>query len=312
MKYNHIIIDNSNLYWRSVSSVIKKVIEQDNEDAFYSLTIQDSLERIEQLKNIYGNDETIVYILNDNPFSKINERELIDSSYKHARKNKNIPPVFYKSLEKLIEILKSYHNNYYIVSYSKCEADDLVLPVLKHIKGKTLLVSADLDWARSIDTDIHWFNYNKVYDIESFSQEYGFNPSNNGVKIYKALHGDKSDCIENAVPHMPKTILNHIVDNYDSIYDLISNLWKDEEIPKQWKLKIQDASVQLKINYQLVDFLQLDLSFNDVAYKCKEDIEKLRNWFQLLDIRFTNRMVDPKRDAHNFLERKKYKRTLNL
>ena len=91
MKYNHIIIDNSNLYWRSVSSVIKKVIEQDNEDAFYSLTIQDSLERIEQLKNIYGNDETIVYILNDNPFSKINERELIDSSYKHARKNKNIP-----------------------------------------------------------------------------------------------------------------------------------------------------------------------------------------------------------------------------
>jgi len=315
VKYSSIIIDMNNAYWRSVASCIKKIVEQENEDAFYSITIQDSLERIKQIRDTYGNQETSVYILHDNPFSKINEREMIDSSYKHARKNKNIPQVFYKSLEKLLEILKSYDNNFYIISHPKCEADDLVLPVLQDIKGSTLLVSADLDWARSIedngDQKIHWFNYLKVYDVENFTTEYGFNPSGNGVKIYKAIHGDKSDCVENAVPYLPKAVLYSIVNNYDSIYDLLANMWKDDTIPKQWKLKIQEAQVQLKINYQLVDFLNLDLGFDDIAYKCIEDKEKLRSWFLLLDIPLPNNLRDS-RDSHNFLERKKYKRTLSI
>jgi frataxin-like iron-binding protein CyaY len=71
MKYQNIIIDGNNLFWRSVSSTIKKIIEQDDEDLFYSITIQDSLDRIEQLLSMYGNDETQIYILHDNPFSKI-------------------------------------------------------------------------------------------------------------------------------------------------------------------------------------------------------------------------------------------------
>jgi 5'-3' exonuclease len=320
LKYNHIIVDCNNLYWRVVTSSIQKLVEDIDESAFYSITLQDSLDRINQIKKTYGNDETKLYILHDNPFSRINEREMISSSYKHARKNKNIPPVFYKSLEKLLEILKFYNNNLYIVGYDKCEADDLVLPILKHIKGSALMVSADLDWARGIsdgtgmgESDlIHWFNYSKLYEVDNFTEDYGFNPSGNGVKIYKAIHGDKSDCIDNAVPHMPKVVLNHIINNYESIYDLLANMFRDENIPKQWKLKLQDAQIQLKINYQLVDFLPLDLSLQDIAIECKEDIEKLRSWFQLLDIPMENRMIDPKRDSHSFLERKKYKRTLNI
>lgn len=267
MKYNHILIDMNNCFWRATCNSIQKMVEDSDENLFYSITLQDSLDRINQIKKIYGNDETIMYIIHDNPFSRINEREMISSSYKHARKNKNIPPVFYKSLEKLLEILKFYNNNLYIIGYDKCEADDLVLPVLKHIKGSALMVSADLDWARGIDGDkqIHWFNYSKVYDVDNFSQDYGFNPSGNGVKIYKAIHGDKSDSIDNAVPHMPKNVLNHIINSYESIYDLLANMFRDEAIPKQWKLKLQDAQIQLKINYQLVDFLPLDLSFQDIA-----------------------------------------------
>jgi len=314
LKFANVIIDLNNLYWRSITNTIKKIIEQEEEDKFYSMIIQDSLERINQLKNVYGNNETNVYILHDNPFSKINERELIDSSYKHARKNKNIPQVFYKSLEKLIEILKSYDNNFYIVSHNKCEADDLVLPIINKVKNSCLLISADLDWARSVSQEnrIYWFNYHKVYDVDTFIDDYGFNPSGNGVKIYKAIHGDKSDCIENAVPYLPKIILSHIIENYDSIYDLLANMWKNEEIPKQWKLKIQEAQIQLKINYQLVDFITLDLTFTDIAYKCLLNIEKLRSWFALLDIPFFNFMIDPKRDSHNFLERKRYKRVLTV
>jgi len=312
MKYSSILLDLNNLFWRSTVSVVKKITEEQDENEFYSLTVQDSLERIKQIRDTYGNNETTLYILHDNPFSKINEREMIDSSYKHARKNKNIPVVFYKSLEKLIEILKIYDNKSYVVSHNKCEADDLVLPILNHIKGSALMISADLDWARGMDEAIHWFNYGKLYKIDNFTEDYGFSPSGNGVKIYKALHGDKSDCIENAVPYLPKNVLNHIINNYNTIYELLANLWKDEVIPKQWKLKIQDAQVQLKINYQLVDFMNIDLSFDDIAYKCIEDVEQLRSWYQLLDIPLSNNLIDPKRDSHSFLQKKRIKRVITI
>jgi 5'-3' exonuclease len=313
LKFNNIIIDLNNIFWRSVISIVKKLSEDHDENTFYSLTIQDTLERIMQLKKTYGHNDTILYIAHDNPFSRINERELIDSTYKHARKNKNVPPVFYKSLEKLIEILKFYDNSLYLISHAKCEADDLVLTVLKHVKGTTLMVSADMDWARGISDDgISWFNFSKIYDVDIFTKEYGFNPSGNGVKIYKAIHGDKSDCIENAVPHIPQKLLAHIVENYDSIYDLLNRVFRDDDIPKHWKLKIQEAQIQLKINYQLVDFLPLDLSFGDISYKCEFNVEKLRSWFRMLDMQFENRFIDPKKDANSFLERKKYKRIVTI
>jgi len=318
--YSNIVIDTNNLFWRTVITTIKQTIKEDDEREFYSASIQDSLVRIQEFMKQYGTKDCKVYLLCDNPFSKINQREEIYSSYKHARKNKNIPPVFYKSLDKLIEILKIYNNNFYIVKADGYEADDLVPIVLDHIEknnaGQTLLISADMDWARDINNNInnninmnvHWFNYTQILDIDKFNTEYGFNPNNNGVKMYKCIHGDKSDCIENAVPYLPKEILLYIVNKYSSLLDLFSNLWSDNSIPKQWKLKIKDCEVQLKINYQLVDYSIIDLSFTDIAYKCIEDIEKLRSWFILLDIQFFNFMMDPKRDVSNFLGKKKFRR----
>ncbi len=315
MKYNHLIIDINNLFWRATVHSLSKIMNKDivDDNLFYSATISDCLDRFNQLRNTYGDNNTVIYALHDNPFSKINERELIDSSYKHARKNKNIPPIFYKSLDRFIEILKVYINNLYIVSYSNCEADDLVLPVLNHIgDDSVLMISADMDWSRGISEKIHWFNFHNIYSKDNFTEKYGFNPENNGVKLYKAIHGDKSDCIENAVPHLPKTVLYHIIDSYSDIYDLLNHIWRDEEIPKQWKHKIKDAEIQLKINYQLVDFLPIDLNFNEIAIEAKENINELRSWFELMGLQKENRMIDPKKDAHAFLERKKYKRIVSI
>jgi hypothetical protein len=286
--------------------------KEDDEREFYSASIQDSLVRIQEFMKQYGNKDCKVYIIHDNPFSKINERERLYSSYKHARKNKNIPPVFYKSLEKLIEILKLYHNNFYLVNYKGCEADDLVPQVLAHKQGNALLISADMDWARGISSEVHWFNYSTLYDIDKFKTDYGFDPSNNGVKMYKCIHGDRSDCIDNAVPYLPKNILLHIVNTYGSLVELFKNIWSDEVIPKQWKLKIKDCENQLKINYQLVDYLNIDVSFEDISYKCVEDLETLRAFFLMLDISFESRMMDAKRDAFHFLEKKRFRRYGNF
>jgi hypothetical protein len=316
MMYQNLIIDCTNLYWRSVVTVIKNSIKENDEDEreFYSASIQDSLIRIQEFIQQFCYKNYNIYILCDNPFSKINEREHLYPSYKHARKNKNIPAVFYKSLDKLLEIIKVYNDNFYLVRNDGCEADDLVPIILNQIDKteNTLLISADMDWARDISDNIHWFNYTQVFDIQKFKKEYGFNPNNNGVKMYKCIHGDRSDCIENAVPYLPNSILLHIVDKYASLQELFNNLWSDNDIPKQWKLKIKDCEIQLKINYQLVDYIDLQLPFTQISYKCIKDIEKLRSWFLLCDIPFFNFMMDIKKDSNNFIQKKKQRRYGNF
>jgi 5'-3' exonuclease len=314
--YNNIIIDTNNLYWRQVITTIKQTLKDENDEReFYSASIQDTLTRIQELIKQFGALDCKVYFLCDNPFSKINQRSEIYSSYKHARKNKNIPPVFYKSLDKFIEILKIFNDNFYIVRESGYEADDLIPIVLNHIernwKGNTLLISADLDWARAIENSIDWFNFNTVYTINKFKEEYGFTPNNNGVKMYKCIHGDSSDCIENAVPYLPKNILLYIVNTYSSLEHLFSNLWSDTIIPKQWKLKIKEYEVQLKINYQLVDYSIIDNISNEIILNCYKDIDKLRSWFTLLDIPYFNWMRN-KNDTDLFFEKKKLRRYSNF
>lgn len=313
MKYKNLIVDGNNLFWRATVQCLKSIIdEQEDEDdqEFYAVSIEETLKRINDLIKRFSDYEYKVYLLYDNTFSKINHREAIYPSYKHARKNKNIPPILYKSLDKLIEILKVYNDNFIIVRYNGCEADDLVPTVLYQCKDESsLLISADLDWSRGIsDIPVHWFNFEDVYSKEKFFDRYGFNPSQNGVKLYKAIKGDSSDNIENAVPYLPKSILLTIIDKYNSLTDLMTNLWKDDEIPQQWKLKIKEAEIQLKINYQLVDYLNIDIPFSETAYYCKEDINALRSWFTFCGITFENRMFDRKKDAHLFLEKKKSRR----
>jgi len=310
MKYDNLIIDCNNLFWRSVVQFVKNYMaDSDPSDKeFYSVAIEKTLSKILNLKREFGNKEYTIYIIHDNPFSKINERQAISENYKHARKSKDIPHVFYKTLEKFLEILKVYDNNFYIIGLEGCEADDLVPHVLNEVKGYSLLISADLDWARSITKTTHWFNFVNVYTIETFIKDYGFNPSENRIKMYKTIHGDSSDNIENAVPYLPKEMLLHIVNKYQDIPHLFLNLWQDDFIPKQWKIKIKDSEIQLKINYQLVDFMDIEVPFWKMLYKCVEDIAALKSWFNLLDISFETRMLDKKNIANRFFEKKKSKR----
>lgn len=308
-KYSVLIIDLNNLYWRSVCSVLKNNLQKYTETK-YSSILQDSINRINTLWKTYGYDSTQVYLVHDNPFSKINEREIIDPTYKHARKTKNIPPLFYSISDKFIELLKYYHNNFYIVSCTGYEADDLILPLQQYIyannkQATILLISADLDWARCITETTHWYNYNIIYDINTFLINYKFKPSVQSICLYKCIKGDTSDCIPTAVLYLPEQILLHILHTYSSLDDVLSSLWKDDVIPQKWKLAIKDSETQLKINWQLVNFLPFHNNIEDCIYHSKENISMLKYLYSLYDLEYDNRMVDTSAD---FFTRKKYKR----
>lgn len=310
--YHHIIIDLNNLYWRSMYTCFKKSVDVEN-DNMYAGTIQEVIKRIKDIHESFGTADAKVYLLCDNPFSKINERQEIYPSYKHARKNKILPPAFYKTLDTLIEILKVYSNDYYIVQESNLEADDLVPVVMKQIqndKQRFLLVSNDLDWGRGLTKEnISWFNYYTLYNIESFTNEYGFSPKGKSIQMYKAIHGDESDNIPNAIPNIRKKLLTYLCTHFKTIKELtvgVHNL----DISEAWKRKILDAETQLKINYQLADYIVPDnVTFESCSFTCNEKIKMLQWYYRNLGLAFEAKMITDKKEAGaDFFQKKKYKR----
>lgn len=310
MQYKYIIIDAQNLYWRAVMSSLKKFIDKED-DKVYTNSIRDFLDRMNELKNRFGNYNSNIYLLFDNPTSIIQKRKTIDVTYKHTREKKNVPKNFYKTLDVLQEILKNYKDNLYIIKYDELEADDLVYPLLQEINVKNkdipkLVISADLDWARAIgvDNNCSWYNYVEIYNKDNFTSHYEFSPLGKKIQMYKTFKGDNSDAIPNAVPYLPKEILLDILEKYNNVDDLLKDIMKTT-YKQDWKIKINEASSRLKANYRLVDYFIYD-KLDNYIFKCRENIKKLRYFFELYDLQFENRMFDKKKD--NFFEVKEYKR----
>ena len=67
----------------------------------------------------------------------------------------------------------------------------------------------------------------------------------------------------------------------------------------------------MKIKYLTIIFTLVDLN-SSFSQTIQENINELRSWFELMGLQKENRMIDPKKDAHSFLERKKYKRIVSV
>jgi hypothetical protein len=304
--YEYLLIDAQNLYWRAVMSSLKKFLDEENQKV-YSNSIKNFLDRLNEFKSEYATKNSKIYLLFDNPLSVINKRKTIDVEYKHTREEKNVPKNFYKTLDVLQEILKNYADDLYIVRWDGLEADDLVYPVLtdinkNHTEVKKLIISADLDWARALglDDNCEWYNFVQMYNKYNFKDFYGFSPVGKNIQMYKAIHGDNSDSIPNAVPYLPKEILLDIVDNYKNLEDLFSNLYK---YPDSWKIKITEAKNRININYQLADYIVYE-GLDNFIFKCHENIKMLRFWFDLHDLEFETRMYEKSVDL--FFQKPKY------
>lgn len=310
--YNYILIDSNNLFWRSCLGAIKQRIE-DFSNEIYSGSIQVFFNHVNKFLEVYGTHNVQVYLVFDNPNSVLNLRTFISPSYKHTRKSKDIPKEFFKSIDTLQEILLTYKNNFFVCKSSCCEADDLIYPIRNKLNitsdKKALLISADLDWARQIEENIHWFNYADLYTAEKFKKKWGFNPIGNSIKLYKAIHGDNSDCIDNAVPHLPSEILLDLVERFKDVDDLFANL-TDSPYPPQWKQKIRVAENQVRINYQLVDFILVEQTNENIITPAVENLKILKNWFSILSIPLEPRMCDTNDPSSFFTVKNQRKKIL--
>lgn len=305
MRFSNIIIDINNLFWRNVSISLKnKIMSEDDE--VYSSSIQMTLNKINNFIAEYGQYQNCnVYLLFDNPLSRINTRKEIDPLYKHARSLREVPVAFHKTIDILWEILEVYSDNFKLLKADSLEADDLVQPLLKYLNyDNCLIISADLDWARSINSTVKWYNYHTLYDLDTFKNKYGFYPNNNSITLYKAFRGDNSDNIPNGCSGLREEIVLDICNRFNNDDELFKNLF-DTDYPQNWKFKIKENELRIRMNYALADFIQVEGSIEDYIVQCKESIKALRSWYRMLDLELEYRMKDEqdlKQQKDNFFK----------
>ena len=306
MKYKYLIIDMSNLFWRCVVKSSDNFLTIEGHE-IYNFVIQNVLERIKELRERFGYDDSKLYFLLDNSQSKINIRKILDSEYKHSREYKNVPKHLYSTLNFFIEILKCYSDDFYFVNEDGFEADDLTLPIKEYLydvhrddigDNFLLFISNDLDWARNIDIYCHFFNFYNLYTVQSFKEKYKFSPEGKNIQIYKTLKGDKSDNIQIPIPYLPEEVVLYIIETYNNIDHFYRNLMNDKDISDKWCKRFLEEEEQIRKNWNLVDFILLDKNVEKIIFKCKENIKKLRFWFDLLKIPYESRMVDVEKDKN--------------
>lgn len=251
----------------------------------YQAAVLEGLRAVKALVAACGDDDTQVYLVFDNPLTKLNWRKKLDAGYKHPRELNADTAKFYEVLKAFKEIIRCYSDSYRLCYYTGCEADDLVLPIADWIEGhylgaKSLFVSADLDWARIIAARRHWCNWKDIFDGPGFASRWKFRPEGKALQIYKAIRGDKSDAIHPGVPNLPAVYLAQAL-RAPSLEAWLANLGT---LPQHWQDKISVMLPVLRRNYTLVDFAPPPVSIEEIIYVCKRSPEQSRIWFDTLNL----------------------------
>lgn len=252
--YNNILIDLSELYHRSFSIKRKEITDGRR---LLNETIQLTVKQILNIRKQYLADEGLIWILKDNPTSKLRNRKLLDVSYKSTRLKESDP--FYRGLDFTFILLSKYDSNINCVRIKALEADDLVKPVLESLpnSSRNLLVSADMDWARCMSSSTDWLTRTNLFNQETFKEYYKFTPNENTVTLYKAILGDSSDNIPCIKGINEQTALN-IVYNFYDVFDLLENIQRKTEksnlLSDYTKKHLMENKDRLVLNHQLIYF----------------------------------------------------------
>lgn len=302
-KYQYLLIDGSNLYHRSYH-IGKGNFELHKSKDLKFHVLKSCLETIDNLISQWGWEESEIYFLFDNTQSQINTRKIIDPTYKSNRDRLLADKELYSIHNILIEILKRRNSQYRILTAGSLEADDLVKPLLKilPLEGRTLalMISNDMDWSRNMTGNIHWYNWRDNLDKDGFFSKYKFYPSEESVKIYKAIKGDSSDHIPASGCHLSPESFDQIINDayqfksYSDFINYIETL--DEKVKHELKLHLK----VIRKNYQLVDFINLEVPIQDYVYFCKFEPVSLRLWLRGSSLPIPDHLKDKKELLDDF------------
>ena len=265
LKYDRILMDVSNMYYRAFCTSQNLTAEVDGE-VMVTGGIYTVLKMFFRIRDTYLKEGGRIYYLFDNATSSDTRRKEIDPCYKANRKKQD--PVFYRGLDYLYLVLQVLNTGDRLIRRPGSEADDLAQPVIASFKDKPydiLLISNDLDWSRLIKDNAHWMirdsatKKDLIFTKETFKEKYGFEPSLESVCLYKAIRGDASDNIPVGVKGLKEETVLDIIQQAGSVENLFIRL-KSLNLSDKWKKDFLDNRERVLLNYQLVSFQNLSIS----------------------------------------------------
>ncbi len=212
-------------------------------------------------------------------------RCLINPDYKRKSKTKKDQDKSEKNRSTLYSLLPELktmltYDGIHHASAEGYEADDVAKNLVEWFYSthkEIVLWTGDLDWAQLIMSRVLWMNVGKrnlIYDERSFQREYGFPPE--GIRVYKALTGDKSDNIK-GIFGFPKKLAKILAGRTPSVEGFFYDRRILNDIPDRWKDAIKDNAVELRSNYQLVTLMKIDSI--DVV-KAVRDKDKFQSYLE--------------------------------
>lgn len=261
-KYNTLILDVMNLAYRvfdhrheSPTRVAKKQVFQH--------AIVNFINTVARLKQEYLHADGLVYLLFDNPTSRVDlqtsfyfaSRKQAYAKYKEKR-NKE-PKEFYNS----IGLIKYYYMvqdpSFRTIQITNLEADDLVKPLLQSLPPEDmhLLVSNDLDWVRSVGENTHWLSglSGEPDTINTLTQRLGFKVNEETLIAYKAIFGDEADNIPSIASKKLEPYFASLAEELTKADDIAFLSNSDKNIEKYPFLSsVRQDIRQFKINLQLI------------------------------------------------------------
>lgn len=255
--YNKFVVDVSNLFYRNYFTH-KDIHFNVNGVLIESGGIYGFIKSIQKLQKDF-NDSAEFYFLWDNLASKDLARKELDPDYKLNRTKYS--ESFYRSLDYLRLILLNYSDKFFCIQIENFEADDLVPAILETFtqQDKILIISEDLDYSRCITDNVHLFKNHQVFTKQSFKEKYGFEPTKEKVVLWKTFKGDSSDNIPVGVPRLRENKIFYLINKYADIYSILENVHSEIEVLGEKCINhILDHKSRLILNYQLVDFIDID------------------------------------------------------
>lgn len=288
-KYNIFILDIYNLFYKTSWVETETVVKYD-EDTFHVEGIRGFLKLLESYIKKFGvGEDTQIYYCFDNSKSSVQKyRKSLSEDYKKTRTEQ--PEWFYRALDLLELILKSYRNNSYLFRIKFLEADDYCSNIIKtYVKptDKVLIFSEDADWFRSLQDNVHQYSKSQIYTKEKFKAEYGFEPEYSSICFYKTFYGDVSDNIKPGLRELPKLYFYDIIQNCKTIQNFLYMVKSGQlsYLDKGWIARITRDEENLILNWNLVTSVELtEIQLESYKINCKFDKNKLQVIYESLQL----------------------------
>lgn len=262
-KYNTLIIDVMNVAYRVFNHKNEAPTHVAKKQVFRH-AVANFIKTISQLRETYLHSDGHIYLLFDNPTSRVDlqtsfyfaSRKQAYAKYKEKRSRE--PKEFYNS----IGLLKYYYllldESYHTIQITNLEADDLVKPLVASLNTASeyhLMVSNDLDWARNLTSNVHWLQqFSGEPDTpETISQHLGFRVTEETLIAYKAIFGDTADDIPAIAGAKLQPYFTAFAEEITTADDAVRFATSDKMIAIYPFLQaVRDNTRQFRINLQLV------------------------------------------------------------